>query len=297
MTNILSKNIRHFLIFVVLIILFIFVYNAEAQVSIFEGQVQDKNSDIREDLGISAVSFLVKDLKTDEILLAYKENRVLSIASLTKLMGAVVVSEKGDLNKTVVLKPEVLRPYGWSPSLFSYAKVKYIDLLRASLIQSSNDAAYALGRIFKPSGVFSNYVYLASMNKKAKELEMNQTNFVDSYGLNPKNKSTAQDLSKLLAYVLNNHPELFNITKENDFWLPDKKGILRKFLNVNIFSKDERFIGGKTGYIPESNHTFVGIFNIKNEPIGVVVLGSKTRKLLQKDVETLLDYIEQNTIN
>ncbi len=95
--------------------------------------------------------------------------------------------------------------------------------------------------------------FVALMNQKAKEIGMNNTIFYDAHGLNPANKSTAQDLAKMISYVHEHHPELLTITRNNDFWLPDPRGRLLKFQNTNNFYPLSSFVGGKTGFFAVSS--------------------------------------------
>ena len=112
------------------------------------------------------------------------------------------------------------------------------------------------------------------MNQKAKDLKMTNTVYYDAHGLTPKNKSTANDLAKLLAYIYKNHPEILTSTKDNYFWLPDQNGTLLKFRNMNYFYSYPDFIGGKTGYTPEARQTFAALFNINQKPVAIVILRS-----------------------
>ena len=123
----------------------------------------------------------------------------------------------------------MLKPQGYSPSLYLGLSVSAENLLKAILIQSTNDAAEAL------SYFIGKEEFLALMNQKAKELNMINTVFYDPHGLNPANRSTAQDLIKLLTYIYKNHPEILDISRNNNFWLPDSTGKLLKFRNLNAF--------------------------------------------------------------
>ena len=239
---------------------------------------------------LSANAFGVMNLATDEILLIKNQKKVYPIASVTKLMNAVVSAENGNLINPVVLTPLILKPLGWSPSLFSYARVKGSDLLMAALIQSSNDAANALSKTIPQN----KGTLVSLMNKKAKLLGMTSTRYLDVYGLDKRNVSNVKDLLVLARYMYKNQLTILNITKENYFWLPDNKGILRKFKNVNIFSTSSALVGGKTGYTSEAKHTFVGVFNVKNTPFAIVLLRDQNRKDLEKDTTTILSWLENN---
>jgi len=198
-------------------------------------------------------------------------------------MTATIATENINLNKTITLQQEMLTPLGYSPSLYLGLNVSAQNLIKASLIQSTNDAAFSL-TYFLESGKFLNL-----MNQKAKELGMINTVFYDPHGLSPTNNSTASDLTKLLTYIYKNHPEILTITKDNNFWLPDQSGRLLRFKNVNNFYDFPEFIGGKTGYIPEAKQTIAGIFIINGKPKAVVLLYSNNR---QNDILSILNPIK-----
>jgi len=221
---------------------------------------------------ISASSYLAINLSDNSVISEKNAGKSYPMASVTKLMAAIVALENIDRSQTITLTEETLHPLGRSPSLFLGLNVSAENLLKAGLIQSSNDAmeslAYFLGK----------EKFLTLMNQKAKELGMANTIFYDAHGLNPANRSTAQDLVKLLSYVYKNHPEILNITKNNDFWLPDSAGKPLKFKNLNNFYFLAEFIGGKTGYLLEAKQTLAAIFNVKGNPVAIVILYSNNRQ-------------------
>jgi len=221
---------------------------------------------------ISAKSYLAVDLSNNSILLEKNKNQMHVPASVTKLMTAVISLENTDNSQTITLTEKMLEPEGQSPSLFSGLNISRENLLKASLIQSANDASEAL------SYSTGKDKFIGLMNDKAKELNMTNTGFYDVNGLNPANKTTAADLVKLLGYIQKNHTEILKMTKENDFWLPDKSGNLLKFQNVNNFYPLPEFIGGKTGYLPEAKQTLASIFNVNGKQIAIVLLYSSNRQ-------------------
>lgn len=221
---------------------------------------------------ITAASYLAVNLSRNSVVLEKNTNQPYPIASITKLMNAVVAFENIDTDQTITLTEKMLEPLGYSPSLFLGLNVSANNLLRASLIQSTNDASESL-TYFLGKGKF-----LELMNQKAKELDMANTVFFDAHGLNPANRSTATDLAKLLAYILKNHPEILSITKDDNFWLPDPTGRLLKFKNLNNFYDLPEFIGGKTGYLPEAKQTLASLFNVNNEPVAIILLYSSNRQ-------------------
>ena len=221
---------------------------------------------------ISALSYLAINLSDNSVLLEQNSNLPYPPASITKLMTAVIALEEIDLDKEITLTEEMLEPSGYSPSLYPGLSISAENLLKASLIQSTNDAAEAL------SCFIGKEKFVELMNQKAKDLGMKRTIFYDPHGLNPTNRSTAQDLAKLLAYIHKNHPEILNISRNNNFWLPDATGKLLKFRNVNSFYPFPKFIGGKAGYLLEAQETFASIFKVKSDTVAIIILYSNNHR-------------------
>lgn len=236
---------------------------------------------------INAESCLAVNLSDDSVILEKNVDQLYPIASITKLMSAVISFENIDTSQTITLTEKMLEPLGYSPSLFLGLNVSAKNLLKASLIQSTNDAAESLTYFLEKEK------FLNLMNQKAKELNMTDTFFYDVHGLNPSNRSTAPDIAKLLTYIYENHPEILSITKDDNFWLPDPTGRLLKFKNVNNFYQEPDFIGGKTGYLPEAKQTSALLFNVNEEPIAIVLLYSKNR---QTDTLRVLDWLKSNSV-
>jgi D-alanyl-D-alanine carboxypeptidase len=233
---------------------------------------------------VNAASYIVVDLSDNSVILAKNAGQTYPIASVTKLMNAVIASEEIGKDQTIQLTEKMLEPLGNSPSIFSGLKISAGNLLKASLIQSANDAAEALA-YFPGKGKF-----LDLMNQKAKDLGMENTSFSDTNGLSVANRSTAGDLAKLVAYIHQEHPEIWQITKTNDFWLPDVSGWLFKFQNVNNFYLLDEFIGGKTGYLPQAKQTLASVFRVNGKPLAIILLYSDNR---QADVFALLDQLKK----
>jgi len=236
-------------------------------------------SSLRSQQEITAQSYLAVNLSDNSAVLEKNPNQPYPIASITKLMNAVIALENIDIDQTITLTEKILEPLGHSPSLFLGLNVSAENLLKASLIQSTNDASEALAYFVGKEK------FVDLMNRKAKEINMTNTVFYDVHGLNPANRSTATDLAKLLMYIYNNHPEILSITRDNTFWLPDSTGRLLKFRNVNNFYPLSTFIGGKTGYLPKAKQTLASIFNVNGNRIAIVLLYSSNR---QTDTFTIL---------
>ncbi len=234
--------------------------------------------------GINAPSYLAIDLSNDSILLEKDANQSYSMASVTKLMSAIVAVENIEKNQTIVLTEKMLEPLGGSPSLFLGLRISVENLVKASLVQSTNDASEALAYFLGKEK------FIALMNEKAKSIGMKNTVFYDVHGLSPANRSTATDLAKLLSYVHEQHPEILEITKNNNFWLPNSSGKLLKFQNVNNFYPLRDFVGGKTGYLPQAKQTLASVFSVNGKDVAITLLYSGNR---QADVFTILNQLKQ----
>jgi len=229
---------------------------------------------------ISAGSYLAVNLSDNSTILEKNANQPYPIASITKLMSALVTSEHIKKNQTITLTEKMLEPLGHSLTLFLGLNISAENLLKASLIQSTNDACEALAYFLGKEK------FLDLMNQKAKELGMKNTVFSDVHGLSPTNRSTAADLAKLISYIYKEHPEILHLTRDNNFWLPDSTGRLLKFQNVNNFYPLPEFIGGKTGYLPQAKQTLASVFLVNKKPIAIILLYSDNR---QADAFTILN--------
>jgi len=240
---------------------------------------------------VSAKSFLVADLDSDFVFLEknFKEKR--QIASLTKLMTAVVAAENINLKESITIKQEMLNGYGETKTLKEGERIGVVELFYPLLIESSNDAAIALSYFLDPTR------YVSLMNEKAKSILMEDTVFTDVSGYDPGNKSTAQDIFYLVKYILNNRPPIWQITKgEKVRSFGDVKFDINEFWNKNIFINDPAFLGGKTGFIKTSNYTGAFLFRFQTisgeeRKVAIILLGSDD---LRADTQKIYAWLEQN---
>ncbi len=242
--------------------------------------------DLKKD--IDAESFTVVNLTKDNyVLLKRDSNKKNPIASITKLLSSVIASEYLNREEIITLTQPMLRSHGYSPSLFPGAQVRVEDLMKASLIQSTNDASESL-TYFMDSGMF-----VRLMNIKAHQIGMKRSSFFDAHGLSPENVSTPNEIVKLLEYIKKKHPEILDITREKDFQLPNIYGMPLTFRNLNILDNVpvNNFIGGKTGYLPEAKQTYTSLFKINDDIFAVVILRSENRR---SDAEKIYKWLEKN---
>ena len=151
---------------------------------------------------ITAKTALIFDATRQKII--WQKNGIdtaLSIASITKLMTALVIAENAKMDNIFTVSKEAVGTYGEMGDLKVGEQLTVKNLLSALLLESSNDAAEALRENLK--NIYDkNLVEL--MNKKTEELNLQNTFYADSSGLDPKNQSSARDLIKIMQEVLKN---------------------------------------------------------------------------------------------
>ena len=124
---------------------------------------------------IVSQAYIVIDISNNSVFAEKNWNSIYPIASITKLINAVISTENINLSKKIKLTKQMLKPAGFSPVLFAGLKISAKDLLKASLIQSINDASQAL------TYFIGNKKFISLMNKKAKKLGMNDTHYYDAH--------------------------------------------------------------------------------------------------------------------
>lgn len=238
--------------------------------------------------GVTARSFLIANLATGDTLLEKREGDIVPIASLTKLMTAVVASEFVYLERSILVRSDLLASVlaRFEPSVGD----RYIafDLLYPLLMQSSNQAATILG------GFLGQEKLVAAMNTKAVSLGMSDTRFEDVSGIGNGNISSTDDLLKLLQYIYFKRHFLFNISKGEDYKI--YSGVHSTDLaNFNEFASDSRLVGMKNGETTAAKQTLASVWEFSSPsgsvPIVVVVLGSDNR---EADTRALIKWIESN---
>ena len=213
------------------------------------------------ELNLESNNFLSVFIKDDkEILLSEKKaDEVIAIASLTKLMTAIIVLENYNLDDLIQISASAVATYGDAGNLQIGEIMTIRDLLYITLIESSNDGAEALA---EKMGV-STFVY--KMNEKATSLGMNNTWFINPSGLdegNLYNFSTVNDLKKMVVYILENHSLIAEILSLPEKELTSHSGISRTIRNTNILLKEsDAYLWGKTGYTNRANGCLILILN------------------------------------
>ncbi len=201
---------------------------------------------------ITAKSFIVGDLETGDIIFSKNKDETMPIASISKLMTAVLADEYVGLSKEIKMTDFAVSTYGRQGNLSVGEVYEVSDILYPLLLESSNDAAEAIAE----SLIRDNFIQ--KMNDKSFELEMFNTHFGDPSGLSPRNISTSSDLFKLSQYIEKYRSYIFGITKEKKYELGKKV-----WFSNSKFRSDDDYIGGKNGYTDEALKTQLAIFDIE----------------------------------
>ncbi|HEY4505884.1 MAG TPA: serine hydrolase [Candidatus Paceibacterota bacterium] len=240
---------------------------------------------------VNAQSFLVADLKTGDLILARRPNYKSPIASVTKLMTALVALENMKSDSEMIVDKESLNTEGQVAGFSLDEKITVGEAIYPLLLVSSNDAAELLARSYgRPN-------FMVLMNERARHIGMQNTHFEDPSGLSYKTVSTAYDLFKLVQYLEENMSYEIDITK-----MKMRKSVdaSRSHIwhNNNPFAKRDYdyYNGGKQGYTEEATHTVVSVFNLPISESGsrdIVIVLLKSRDI-QKDTKSITKYLIDN---
>jgi len=237
---------------------------------------------------------LVLDPVTGHTLYEKNADQAAPIASITKLMTAMVVLDaKLPLEEVVQINNEDIDLIKNTRSRLPIGShFRRDDLLRLALMASDNRAASALGRNY-PGGILA---FVDAMNAKAKQLKLTATHFVDSSGLAPGNVSSPADLGKLVAAA--SQYEIiseYSTTGAVNVQLPDSKRKL-SFVNTNVLvrASDWKIGLSKTGYISEAGKCLVMQAIIANQPVVIVLLDSWGRLTRIGDANRIRRWLEKN---
>ena len=240
--------------------------------------------------GIHARNAILVDPRTGDVLYAKRAERQVPIASLTKLMSAMVfLEQKPNLRRLVPVTAEA-RHGGGRTQLRIGERVQLGDLLHMSLMCSDNVATRVLVR---ESGL-SHAAFIARMNRKARELGLGQTRFEEETGLSNRNVSTAAEVARLL-HAAAHVPLVQDITttREHAFTSETRDHVFR---NTNRLLYGRRqVLGGKTGYISDAGWCFATWVRHDGRDLIAVVLGAPTEATRFADAVRLLDKAELAT--
>lgn len=207
--------------------------------------------------GVSAQSAILMEQTSGRVLFekdAYTKRR---IASITKIMTAIIAIESGKMNDTVTVSSRAVRAEGSSVYLKEGEKIKLRDLVYGLMLRSGNDAAVAIAE--HVGGSVEGFVFL--MNQKAAEIGMRNTHFANPHGLDDAENhySTAYDMALLMRYAMHNKEfrqisgtKVYRAPNPDEKW--DRIWRNKNKLLTNLY---EYCTGGKTGYTKRAKRTLV----------------------------------------
>ena len=242
-----------------------------------------------DELSLKSSVAMVVNQDTKEVYFEKNSSVSLPIASITKLMTAMVVLDsKLPLNDTIVINADDVHIYAKS-RLAGGTELTREEALLLALMSSENRAAYTLGRNY-PGGIPA---FVDAMNRKAKELGMEHSRFADPTGLLSENVATAEDLTRML-----NAAYQYKMIREFSTW-PDLTMVIakrpQKFLNTNrlVRSGDMNIGLQKTGFINAAGKCLVMQARVNNTPLLLVFLDSVGTQSRFADAVRVRDWYER----
>jgi len=302
-----SKGLKFFLIAFIITFFGVFTLNAfqqnlesafYAQISqpfqqIVKVKIPEKSQKPNLDLQVKAAISVLADSQGGEgkkVLFKKNSNEKLAIASLTKLMTANIVLENYDLSQEIKISEEVVAQEGKAGKLMAGKIFSVEYLLYPLLMESSNDAAYALANDYNG---MTEEKFVELMNLKAGDLGLENTYFVNSTGLDPEqpghsiNYSTAEDLVKLTEYLLKK-PLIWEILATPKFSLYGPE-----LINTNgLLGEIPNIVGGKTGFTDQAGGCMLLVLKNKggNSLINVI-LGTISPETRIEEMEKLIEWL------
>ncbi|MEK7600473.1 MAG: serine hydrolase [Patescibacteria group bacterium] len=217
------------------------------------------------------------DVNTLRPLFAKNEDMRLPIASLTKIMSAIVVLEHLHAQDVVTVTAESIRVDGTKRDLSAGDRLTVADLMRYMLVQSSNDAATALAVYARARGID----FVKEMNNTAGRIGMTHAAFKDPSGLDDTAHATARDLSFLIRYALRYEDQIFGPLREKALSLEtvDETRVITVTNTNQLLEALDGIRGGKTGYTDGARGCMILLVWVPEtrDTIAAVVLGSEDR--------------------
>ena len=256
----------------------------------------------QEQLVLNSRFALVIDADTTNVLFEKNSEKVRSIASITKLMTAVVALDaQQDLDELITITNEDVKATSLthrrtSNSLPVGTTLTRAELLHLALMNSQNRAAYAIARTF-PGGVER---FVMAMNNKADMLGMNETDYVDPTGLYNDNVSTPQDLAVLVrhAYDYELIRDFSTSTSYEMTSYSKRKPHTHAFGTTNrlLVKEDWIIMLQKTGYIHKAGHCLVMLTSVLARPIVIVLLDADSSRSRALDAVKIKFWLENNHV-
>ena len=282
------------ILFCLFIIIFSYIFPVYADDEDFDNLLDissiNVSSEITVEPSINSRSAIIYERSSGTILFGKNENEKRKMASTTKIMTAIVVIEKSNLQDIVTVSAKAAGTGGSRLGLHTDDKISVLNLLYGLLLCSGNDAAVALAEYV--GGDISNFANL--MNLKATELHLTSTHFVTPHGLdNDDHYTSAYELALITDYALKN--EIFrNIVGTKNYNI-SINGYSKNLSNTNeLLGNLDGVYGVKTGFTNGANRCLVTSVKRNNMDLICIVLGADTKKDRTKDSCQLIEYAFQN---
>jgi len=244
-------------------------------------------------LVLRSASVLVKDQKTGELLIQKQSEAVLPIASITKLMTAMVILDSGiDLDEMITIEHSDVDTILFSPSRLPVGTTfSREEALLLTLMASENRAAHALGRTY-PGGFEA---FVDAMNAKARALGLSKTHFEDSAGLSSGNTSSAIDLARMVDAAYH-YPLVREFTTKEDATIFSGHRVL-EFHNTNRLVQNPRWKIGlsKTGFTNDAGRCLVMQAYVADRPLLIVLLDSQGKLTRIGDANRIKQWMERQS--
>jgi D-alanyl-D-alanine endopeptidase (penicillin-binding protein 7) len=244
----------------------------------------------RDPLALHSAAALVMDQEDTQILFEKNSGFALPIASLTKLMTALVVMEaRQDMDELIEITADDIDREKYTTSRLRVgAQMTRANLLHIALMSSENRAAAALGRNY-PGGLPA---FVTTMNAKAKALGMTSTRYVDSTGLSSHNVASARDLARL-AVAAYQHPRIREYSTSHKYVVSASRRPLQYVNSNRLVTSSNWEIGlQKTGYIVEAGRCLVMQARIDGRSVVMVFLDSKGKDSRLGDASRIRRWLE-----
>ncbi len=245
-------------------------------------------------LALYSASALVIDQETGQPLLEKQSDTVVPIASISKLMTAMVVLDaKLDLNEVIAIGDDDVDGLKGTRSRLPVGTTMTRETaMLLALMSSENRAANALGRHY-PGGLPA---FVKAMNQKAHALGMFSSRFEEPTGLSSNNVSTARDLARMVAAAAR-YPEIRNFSTTGEARV-DLNGHIRDFHNTNALVRSDNWEIGvsKTGYISEAGRCLVMQARVADKPVVIVLLDSAGKMTRVGDANRIKRWMESASL-
>ncbi len=253
---------------------------------------QDLDLDLN--LSLKSHAVMVYDAQNNETIYDKNVDNIMPIASITKLMMAMVVLDaKVPLDEKITIQSADIDTLKKTRSRLQVgASLARHELLHLALMSSENRAAAALGRAF-PGGVNA---FVDAMNNKARELEMHDSYFVEPTGLSAGNVSTARDLAKMVSAAYQYNEIRYYSTTTKHVVKPRNRKRRLHYANTNglLYSDHWKIDVSKTGFLNEAGRCLVMRAKVAGKPVVIVLLNSWGKNTRIGDANRVRKWMEVN---